>query len=79
MILNAEKWMRFIDCTLISANLINKEASRTNKQANKGEIFLYSMVFLCMLMAVRFLQVVSPIPLYTFIISRGEKSESKAS
>ena len=30
-------------------------------------------------MAVRFLQVVSTIPLYTFIISRGEKSESKAS
>ena len=40
MIFNVEKWMRFIDCTLISANLINKEASRTNKQANKGEIFL---------------------------------------
>ena len=72
--------MRFIDCTLTSANLINKEASRTNKQANKGEIlFLQHVIPVLMLMAVRFLQVVSTIPLYTFIISRGEKSDSTAS
>ena len=78
MIFNVEKWMRFIDCTLISANLINKDpAGPTNKQT-KEKLF-YSMVLLCMLMAVRFLQVVSTIPLYTFLISRGEKSESKAS
>ena len=73
--------MRFIDCTLTSTNLIDKEASRTNRQANKLEekYYFYCMLFLYMLMAVRFLQVVSTIPLYTFIISRGEKSDSTAS
>ena len=44
MIFNVEKWMRFIECTLTSANLINKEASKTNKQANKGKIFFLQHV-----------------------------------
>jgi len=38
MIFYVEKWVRFIDFTSAYANLISKEASRTNRQANKGEI-----------------------------------------
>jgi len=48
MIFYVEKWMRFIDFMSAYGNLISKEASRTNIQANKGEIVFSQHVIPCL-------------------------------